>query len=43
MRAEGYHVMRVWEHDVKKGTWIRGLRAMIRRTEHNGDGNFTRH
>ena len=33
MRAEGYHVMRVWEHEVKKGAWIRRLRTMIQRIE----------
>lgn len=33
MRAQGYHVIRVWEHEVKKGLWIGRLRAMMRRIE----------
>jgi DNA mismatch endonuclease (patch repair protein) len=28
---EGYHVMRVWEHDLSGETWLKRLRAMIRR------------
>jgi DNA mismatch endonuclease (patch repair protein) len=31
LRKDGYHVMRVWEHELKKGLWLKRLRAMIRR------------
>lgn len=33
LRRQGYHVMRVWEHDLRKDTWLKRLRAMIRRVE----------
>ncbi len=33
LRQQGYHVMRVWEHDLKGVTWLKRLRAMLRRTE----------
>lgn len=33
LRERGYHVMRVWEHDLKQGTWLKRLRAMLRRIE----------
>jgi len=33
LRKQGYHVMRVWEHEVKKGSWVKRLRAMLRRLE----------
>lgn len=29
--SQGYHVMRVWEHDLKRESWISRLRAMLRR------------
>lgn len=31
LREQGYHVLRVWEHEVKKDTWLKRLLAMIRR------------
>ena len=33
LRREGYHVMRVWEHDLKSDIWLKRLRAMIRRID----------
>jgi len=33
LRAEGYHVMRVWEHELKKDTWLKRLRSMLQRIE----------
>ncbi len=33
LRRQGYHVMRVWEHDIKKGPWLTRLRAMLARDE----------
>ena len=34
--AQGYHVMRVWEHDLRRGLWLNRLRAMLRRIERSG-------
>ncbi|MBN1312339.1 MAG: very short patch repair endonuclease [Anaerolineae bacterium] len=36
LRQEGYHVVRVWEHELKRDTWIKRLRAIIARVEKNG-------
>ena len=33
LRQEGYHVMRVWEHELKKDFWLKRLNAMMRRIE----------
>lgn len=33
LREEGYHVMRIWEHEVKKSGWVKRLQAMLRRLE----------
>lgn len=33
LRKQGYHVMRVWEHDLKKDTWVKRLLALIRRID----------
>lgn len=33
LRSEGYHVLRVWEHEVTKDAWVSRLRAMLRRAE----------
>lgn len=33
LRQEGYHVMRVWEHDLKKNIWLKRLNTMMRRIE----------
>lgn len=33
LRQRGYHVMRVWEHDLKKDTWLKRLRSTLRRIE----------
>jgi DNA mismatch endonuclease (patch repair protein) len=29
LRQQGYHVMRIWEHDLKKNTWLRRLKNML--------------
>ncbi len=31
LRKSGFHVMRVWEHELRNDTWLKRLRAMIRR------------
>jgi DNA mismatch endonuclease (patch repair protein) len=31
LRAQGYHVMRVWEHDLKKKSWLKRLQSFVRR------------
>lgn len=36
LRAEGYHVMRVWEHDLKTDRWLKRLVAMLRRLDNAG-------
>ncbi len=33
LRAQGYSVMRVWEHDLKRDVWLKRLRSMLRRIE----------
>lgn len=36
LRSQGYHVIRIWEHDLKKakkGLWLKRLRAMLRRLD----------
>lgn len=33
LRYQGYHVMRVWEHDLKSQTWLKRLQAMLRRID----------
>lgn len=33
LRAQGFHVMRVWEHDLKGDTWLKRLRSMLRKIE----------
>ncbi len=33
LRRDGYHVMRVWEHELKADRWLKRLRAMLRRNE----------
>jgi DNA mismatch endonuclease, patch repair protein len=33
LRKEGYHIMRIWEHDLKRDIWIKRLRNIIRRTQ----------
>jgi DNA mismatch endonuclease (patch repair protein) len=33
LRKEGFHVVRVWEHDLKKDNWLKRLKALIRRWE----------
>lgn len=32
LRRQGYHVMRVWEHELKRDTWLKRLRSMLDRT-----------
>lgn len=31
LRASGFHVMRIWEHDLRHGTWLRRLERMLER------------
>lgn len=33
LRREGYHVMRIWEHELKHEGWINRLQRMLRRLE----------
>lgn len=35
LRRSGFHVMRVWEHDLEGGAWLKRLRSMLRRIETN--------
>ncbi len=38
LRREGYHVMRVWEHELRRDVWLKRLRTMIRRIEEANAG-----
>ncbi len=40
LRQDGYHVMRVWEHDLKQTTWLKRLQTMLRRIESESLGRF---
>jgi len=31
LRKQGYHVMRVWEHDLSRDSWVKRLAALLRR------------
>ncbi len=31
LRRQGYHVMRIWEHEVRRGVWLRRLVQMLNR------------
>ena len=31
LRREGFHVMRIWEHELKGGAWIGRLERMVRK------------
>jgi DNA mismatch endonuclease (patch repair protein) len=33
LRRDHFHVMRIWEHDLKNETWLKRLQAMIRRSD----------
>lgn len=33
LRQQGYHVIRIWEHDLKRNIWLKRLRAMFTRIE----------
>lgn len=37
LREQGYHVMRIWEHDIKRGPWLRRLQSMLRRLDDYDD------
>ncbi len=37
LRRDGYHVTRIWEHDVTKGRWLSRLRAMLSRLDARDD------
>jgi DNA mismatch endonuclease (patch repair protein) len=37
LRQQGYHVMRIWEHELKRNLWFKRLQAMIRRIEKNSE------
>ena len=32
LRRAGFHVMRVWEHEIRRESWLKRLRSMLRRT-----------
>jgi DNA mismatch endonuclease (patch repair protein) len=34
LRADGLHVMRIWEHEIKHKSWIRRLTRMLGQTQH---------
>ena len=38
LRRQGYHVMRVWEHQLRTDVWLKRLEAMLRRGERKKDG-----
>ena len=31
LRREGFHVMRIWEHELKGGSWLRRLERMVKK------------
>lgn len=31
LRKQGYHVMRVWEHNLRSDTWLKRLRSILKR------------
>src|SRR5690348_17217608 len=33
LRAQGYHVMRIWEHELHRDDWLKRLRLMILRAQ----------
>lgn len=33
LRQEGYHVLRIWEHELKRDLWLKRLNAMMLRIE----------
>jgi DNA mismatch endonuclease (patch repair protein) len=33
LRQRDYHVLRVWEHDLRSDAWLKRLRTMLRRIE----------
>jgi|SRR5579875_498132 len=33
LRREGYHVLRIWEHELKSDRWVKRLLAMLRRLD----------
>lgn len=33
LRRQGYHVMRIWEHELRAGRWVGRMRAMLRRLD----------
>lgn len=33
LRGDGFHVMRIWEHDLSRDTWLKRLRAMLKRID----------
>jgi DNA mismatch endonuclease (patch repair protein) len=41
LRQQGYHVMRIWEHELKTDRWLKRLRAMLRRHEVIDGGSMT--
>lgn len=30
LRSQGFHVMRIWEHDIKRGLWLQRLQRMLK-------------
>lgn len=37
LRAQSYHVMRVWEHELKRDSWLKRLRSMLLRIEQKSE------
>lgn len=33
LRRQGFHVMRVWEHDLKRDTWVKRLMSIMKRID----------
>lgn len=36
LRQDGYHVMRIWEHEVTKKNWMQRLKALLHRIDASG-------
>jgi DNA mismatch endonuclease (patch repair protein) len=43
LRRHGYHVMRVWEHDLKRATWLTRLKAMLKRINEREENQWKHH
>jgi DNA mismatch endonuclease (patch repair protein) len=38
LRRDGYHVIRVWEHEVKDGRWVKRLCNLLKKIEEQANG-----